>query len=273
MNRRAMRACGLRELGTGIGILATPRPAGWLWGRVGGDTLDLALLGAALAASDTEKQRVAGAAAAVLGVTALDIWCAEQLSEAAAAEVREEGLPPHTLGSRVQHGHVFVRQVITINKPAEELYRFWRDFENLPKVMQHLQSVRNTGERRSHWVAKGPFGRTVEWDSEVTDERPNERIAWRSLPGSEVEHEGMVAFERAPGGRGAVVRVELHYRPPGGVLGATVAKLFGREPGQEINADLRAFKAMMETGEKLRSDATAKGMGAGQPPAEWPPRR
>lgn len=145
---------------------------------------------------------------------------------------------------------------LIINRPPEELYQYWRDFENLPRIMRHLESVRTTGEGRSHWVAKAPAGTSVEWDAEVTEDRPNELIAWRSLEGSEVENSGSVRFEPAHGDRGTVVKVEINYTPPAGALGKLVAKLFGEEPGQKALESLRAFKQFMETGEVVVSDGT-----------------
>jgi len=138
---------------------------------------------------------------------------------------------------------------VTINRPAEELYRFWRDFAQLPRFMKHLDAVRVSGDQKSHWVAHGPAGTRVEWDAEITEDRPNELIAWRSLEGAEVANSGTVRFEPAPGGRGTFVRVALDYRPPAGALGATVAQLFGEAPQQQIEGDLRRFKNLMEAGE------------------------
>lgn len=142
-----------------------------------------------------------------------------------------------------------VRKTITIMRPREEVYRFWRKFENLPKFMRHLIRVEEETERLSHWVARGPAGKEVRWDAEVTVERENEVIAWRSLSGSEVENSGEVLFEDAPGGRGTVVRVMLAYCPPAGVLGAVVAKLFSEEPEGQIADDLRRLRSLLETGE------------------------
>jgi len=163
-----------------------------------------------------------------------------------------------------------VKKAITVNRSPDELYQFWRNFENLPRFMEHLKSVHVTGEKRSHWAAKGPAGATVEWDAEVVDDQPGALIAWRSLDGAAVDNAGTVRFASAPVGRGTEVRVELRYDPPGGALGATVAKLFGEDPTQQVPDDLRHFKQVMETGEITRSDATAKGGGAAQPPAEAP---
>ncbi|HEX8844011.1 MAG TPA: SRPBCC family protein [Pyrinomonadaceae bacterium] len=156
-----------------------------------------------------------------------------------------------------------VEKSVTINKSPEELYRFWRNFENLPKFMNHLESVKTYGDGRSHWVAKAPAGSTVEWDAEVYNEKENELIAWRSLEGADVDNAGSVRFEPAVGGRGTVVRVTLKYDPPAGKLGALVAKLFGEEPGQQVEEDLRRFKQVMETGEAATTEGQPTGRSAG----------
>ncbi|HYO26157.1 MAG TPA: SRPBCC family protein [Lacipirellulaceae bacterium] len=138
-----------------------------------------------------------------------------------------------------------------INKPPQPLYAFWRNFENLPQFMSHLESVRKIDDQRSHWVAKAPklYGGSVEWDAEVTADEPNARIAWRSLPGSDVEHTGSIKFMQALGDRGTKVRVDLEYHPPAGQVGRWLATLFGEEPKQQIHDDLRRFKRLMELGE------------------------
>jgi uncharacterized membrane protein len=157
---------------------------------------------------------------------------------------------PQGPATSVRAGHgVKVEKAITIDKPPEELYRFWRNFENLPRVMTHLRSVQGKEGNRSHWVAKAPLGMSIEWDAEIHNEKPNELIAWRSLEGSEVDTAGSVHFTRAPGGRGTEIHVTLKYDPPTGKIGAAVAKLFGQEPGQQIQEDLRRFKQVMEAGE------------------------
>jgi uncharacterized membrane protein len=157
--------------------------------------------------------------------------------------------------------HVIKR--ITINRPVEEVYQFWRDLENLPRFMQHLEEVHVIGERRSHWVATAPAGRTVEWDAEIVSEQDNELIAWRSLPESDVRHAGTVRFRPAPADRGTEVSVELDYEPPAGAVGAAAAKLFGEEPKQQLADDLRRFKQVMETGEVVRSEGSLEGAGQG----------
>jgi uncharacterized membrane protein len=264
-NRWALRALGLREVVSGVGILAQPRPAGWLWARVGGDLIDLAYLGAALKSRETRGGRLAAAMAAVGGVMALDMLCAERLSaDGQGRRGRARPALSHPWRERAVH----VRKAITIGRSAEDLYRFWRDFGNLPRFMRHLEAVQAIDDRRSHWTAKAPLGRTVEWDAEVTEERPHERLAWRSLEGADVPNHGSVSFEPAPGGRGTVVKVDLRYEPPGGVIGATIAWMFGEEPGQQVQEDLRAFKQLMETGAVVQSEATVKGGGAAQPPAQ-----
>ena len=160
------------------------------------------------------------------------------------------------------HEGIRVERAVTVNRPKEELYQMWRDFENLPRFMEHLELVRvddrDTG--RSHWVARGPLDRRVEWDSEVIEERENELLVWKSLPGSMVESMGRIEFLDAPGGRGTIVRVAMEYNPPGGSLGAAFAKLFGEEPNQQINEDLRHFKQIMEAGEV----ATVQGQPTGR---------
>jgi len=151
---------------------------------------------------------------------------------------------PYELGIRVD-------RAITIERPRWEVYQFWRSFTNLPRFMKNVESVTMLDGNRSHWVAKAPAGRTVEWDAVIHNERDGELIAWRSLPGSDVDHAGSVWFKDAPGGRGTEVCVELQYNPPAGTLGAIVASLFGKEPGQEIQEDLHRLKELLEVGEVL----------------------
>lgn len=152
-----------------------------------------------------------------------------------------------------------VDRAMTINRPRAEVYAFWRDFENLPRFMQHLESVRVTGERQSHWVAKAPLDMQVEWDAEIFEERENELISWRSLPGSQIDNSGIVRFKDAPGDRGTEVQVSLKYNPPGGSASAAFAKLFGEEPDRQVREDLRRFKQILETGETATITGQASG--------------
>lgn len=232
-----LRLLGAREIASGIGILTQRQPAGGLWARVGGDLMDLALLGAAMASPNTNRGALAAATTAVAGVTALDVRCAQQLSA----------------------GAVHVRKSITINRSPEELYQFLHDFENLPRFMAHVESVRRTGEGRLHWVVKTPGGMTVEWDAEVTEDRPNELLAWRTLENAPMQAAGSVRFEHSPGGRGTVVRMDLDLRPPGGPIGPMIAKPFGRGPEQQVQENLRRFRQLMETGEIITTEGQPAG--------------
>lgn len=257
--RTVMRAVGLREIATGVGILTRPKPAGWVWARVAGDVVDLALLGRALGSRKADRPRVAAAMAAVTGVGVLDVLDGQELRRERRAM---EGVPPERA--------VRVAKAITVNRPLEEVFAFWHDFENLPRFMSQLESVRVTGERRSRWRARGPAGRVVEWDVEIFDDRLNELIAWHSVAGAEVDTAGVVQFQPAPGGRGTEVRMELSYEPRGGAIGATLAKLFGADPGQMVGHYLRAFKQVIETGEVLRSEGSLWGPFLPQRPAQPP---
>lgn len=149
-------------------------------------------------------------------------------------------------------------KTVTINKPAAELYQYWRDLPRLPIFMKHIKSITVLDERRSHWVATAPLGQQVEWDAYLIDDRPNELIAWTSIEGAAVEHSGFVRFKPAPADRGTEVKIVIEYNPPGGLLGAAVAKLFGEEPEQQIGDELNRFKQLMEAGEI----ATTKGQSA-----------
>jgi uncharacterized membrane protein len=140
-----------------------------------------------------------------------------------------------------------VEQTVTIHRQREDLFRFWRNFENLPRFMDNLESVRVLDAGFSHWVAKGPAGTRVEWNAEIHNEIENELIAWRSLPGSEVDHAGSVHF--TPTANGTEVRVILRYSPPAGKLGSAVAKLGGEDPERQVVDDLRRLKQVMEPGE------------------------
>lgn len=250
-NRKLLRFYGMRELAAGVGILSQPHTSGWLWARVAGDALDMASLGKSLASGNSDKGKLTTAALAVAGVTALDVYCGRRMTQ----KPMWSGQPVH------------VRQSIVIGRSQEELYAFWKNLENLPSFMDHLDSVAVTGDKRSHWKAKGPAGAIVEWDAEITDDETNRLIAWRSLPGSDIRNSGTVRFERAAGGRGTLLRVELQWSPPAGKVSSVVAKLSGNDPKIQLDAALRALKQIMETGEVIRSDASIhKGTHPAQPP-------
>ncbi len=260
-SRELLRLIGVREIISGMGILSQPRPAGWLWSRVAGDMMDLALLWQALQRPASSQDRVAATTAAIAMITAVDVLASQQASTARA----EAQMPGQSASRRVR--------AITIYKPVEEVFGFWRNLENLPRFMPHLKSVREIDARRSRWSAEGPAGTSIEWEAEIVAERPNELIAWRSLPGSQVHHCGGVRFQQAVNRPGTEVRVEMEVRMPAGPAGELAAKLTGKDPGQEIANDLRTFKQILETGVDLRSDGTV-GVGnrfpqrPAQPPSE-----
>lgn len=243
-HKTLIRVMGMREIVAGIGVLTEDHPSTSMTARVGGDALDLALLGAGLASSKSNKGRVIAATAAVAGVTALDILCRKQLSNGTSAST---------------NGHQRTIQTVSINRTPEECYKFWRDLENLPRFMQHVESVQVLDERRSHWVVRGPAGTKVEWDAEIADDRPNEEIAWRSVEGADVNNSGRVRFERAPAGHGTFVKVHISYEPPAGKAGSLVARLLGKDPSQLIQGDLRRFKQVIETGEIATTEGQPTG--------------
>lgn len=244
-----MRALGVRELMTGVGILRGRNPSPWLWARVLGDVMDLGLLALVMRSSEQTKvsrrDRVPVAMLAVAGVTALDLFTSRQVSrDPFAQRVRGEGRQP-----------VEIRSTITVNRSPDEVYSFWRDFQNLSRFMNNVRSVQVLDQLRSRWTVE-VAGKTLEWDAEITDDRPNELIAWRTLRNADVTNSGEVRFIRAPGGRGTEVHVTIQVRLPGGALGRAAAKLGQKLPEQEVASDLLRLKQVMELGEVTRSDAS-----------------
>ena len=156
-------------------------------------------------------------------------------------------------------GGIYVEESVTINRSPDELYRFWRQLENLPRFMRHLESVERITDTLSRWRAKGPAGTRVEWNAEIINEVPNGLIGWRSIEGSDVISAGSVHFEDAGPGRGTRVRVRLQYSPPGGKVGAAVARLMGRDAETEIREDLRRLKQLIETGEVATTAGQPRG--------------
>ncbi len=154
---------------------------------------------------------------------------------------------------------ITVEKSVTVNRPVAEVYAFWRDFANLPRFMEHLDSVTVGDDGRSHWVAKAPLGQRVEWDAEVINEMRDKMIAWRSVGETATPNAGYVHFEQEPTGRGTVVKVALEYSPPGGVVGAAVAKVLREEPSQQVGEDLRRFKDIMEAGEAPSTEGQPSG--------------
>lgn len=146
-----------------------------------------------------------------------------------------------------------VGRTVTINRPRDEVYAFWRDLPNLAAVMENIERIDTIDERRSHWMVKAPAGRTVEWDSVVTADEPGRLIAWQSVEGADVASSGRVEFRDAAPGRGTIVRATFAYDPPAGAIGEWIAKLFQREPEAQTRRDLRRLKQLLETGEVTSS--------------------
>jgi uncharacterized membrane protein len=227
----AIRVLGARELATGLGILARPRQPLPLWARVAGDAIDLAFLAWSLGARRTHTQRLVGAIASVAGVAALDILASRRVTRSRRAAARP------------------ILRAITVYRPAADAYSFWRDFEQLPRVMSHVESVVDLGGGRSRWTVKLPAGGTVQWEAELIEDRPGERIEWRTVQGSSHLGRGCVTFRPILGGSATEVCVELAR---GRGAEAAIAGLFG---GPQLEGDLRRFKQVLETGEVVRSDA------------------
>ena len=252
-----LRQFGVREIAAGLGILARPKPTYWVWSRVGGDAIDLAWLTRRLRDTDedNDKMKLLAAITAVAGVTALDIMQGTKMTS--------ENLPStgHDEGSfqvgQGDDGTVRLEAQVTVGASPEECYEFWKNLENLPRVVGHLDSVRALGDGRSHWKAKAPAGLSVEWDAETIEDRPNEYIAWHALEHEQVDNLGSVTFVPAPGDRGTEVHLEMEYHPRGGAIGAKIANLFKKIPQGALMMDLRRFKQLMELGEVVQSDATA----------------
>jgi uncharacterized membrane protein len=207
--------------------------------------MDLALLVTALERKRARTGRLAGAIGMVTAIAIADTIETMRLSRRAQAQ--ESGQRTHA------------KAAVTVRRPRDEVYAAWHDFRTLPQFMTHLESVEQRPGGRTHWKATGPAGRTVEWDAEVVEDRPGELIAWRSVGGL-AQHAGSVRFVPAPGDRGTEIHLDLEYSPPGGALGTTVARLFGEEPEQQIEDDLRRFKQLLETGVIVRSEGSPEGV-------------
>lgn len=239
--QRTLRLFGLREITSGVLILSQKRATPWLWSRVAGDLVDLAMLGTASRSSRANSARLLAATAATVGVTLLDTMASLDTVNHEDADTREQG--------------VTVTKSMTIRRPVEEVYAFFRDFRNHARFMSHLSAVEVQGAR-SRWHARGPGGVELTWESELTGERAGEALSWRSLPNSPVLNDGAVTFLKAPGDRGTEIHVQIRYEPPLGLAGLTLAKLFGGIPAIKLENDLRRLKQILETGEVVHSAAS-----------------
>jgi uncharacterized membrane protein len=245
-----VRASGALSLASAANILNRGKPAPLGLARLACVALELTLLGrsASHAASRGRSRRLALTGAGIAAAAMLD------MSSAIKQGSRQ------TMGERTtESGALAVEKSITVNKSPEECYRFWRNFDRFPEFMQHLEAVEKITDTRSHWKARAPIGSSVEWDAEITADQPGEMLAWHSVEGADVDNGGTVRFEPAPGGRGTLVRVEMQYKPPGGKAGALVAKLFGENPSQQMDGDLRRFKQLIETGEITTTEGQPSG--------------
>jgi uncharacterized membrane protein len=266
-----VRAIGVRELGAGMPLIAAPEAPVWLWARVIGDAMDAALLTRALRSRDTDRGQVSAALAAAGAIAVVDVAAALIVTRNAQTHGGRGGERDQASPMGSSSDGRTVTAAVSVNRPPNEVYEFWRDFANLPQFMQHVEEVRvSDGGVQSHWKAKGPGGASVEWDAEIVEDQPNRLISWRSLPGSQVANGGNVRFEAAPAGRGTNIRVELDYEPPAGPVGVIVAKLSGEEPGQQVPDDLRRLKQILETGEVVLSEATVGERKVRQRPARPP---
>ena len=177
---------------------------------------------------------------------------------------RDDGPAVDSRRSEVQEGEAgrdekaVVGRTVTIDRPREEIYAFWRRFSNLAGIMENVERIDERDAKRSHWVVKAPAGKTVEWDSVVVDDEPGRLISWQSVEGSDIRTSGRIEFFDAPPGRGTYVRATIAYDPPGGVIGEWIAKLLQREPNVQMRRDLRRLKQFLETGE-ITSSASPSG--------------
>ena len=207
-----------------------------------------ALAGGGLVLAGLGRQSIGGLALAAVGGSLVYRGFSGHCMVYEALGVNRAGFANPALGVRAQHGYRHEKTLL-IDRSPEELYRFWRRLENLPQVMQHLVSVSEDGTGCSHWVARVPGFGEISWDAEMINDRENELIAWRSVPGSELDTAGSVHFRRAPGDRGTFLDVSLKYDPPGGKVGATIASLFGSGFGRIMDADLHELKRRLESAE------------------------
>ncbi|HWR14300.1 MAG TPA: SRPBCC family protein [Terriglobales bacterium] len=188
--------------------------------------------------------------AAIVGGSALAVYGLTRRSKTGAALATAGGLLAFG-GTRIstEPQEIHTESSFTVNVSPEEAFRFWTNFENLPKFMSHLQSVRDLGNGRSEWVARGPMQMRIKWTAQIVDQRENQWIVWRSDADSVLPNTGSVQFRKAPGDRGTEITIVMQYQPPAGPIGKAVAMMFGKDPSQTIYEDLRHFKQLMEAGE------------------------
>lgn len=208
-----------------------------------GERLASVVAGATLALWGLRRRSLGGllvaGAGAALGWRGVTGHC--NAYEALGVDRATSGTVEGNLGIKIERS-------VAVAVPRAQVFRIWRNFTNLPRIMSHLERVEALTPTRSRWVLKPLAGTTVEWDAEIINEQPDELIAWRTLGHALVEHAGSVRFEPIDGGGSTLVSVSLQYAPPGGEMGHAVASLFGEDAGRQIEEDLRTFKHAVETG-------------------------
>ena len=236
--RSLLPGVGLRELASGVGLLSARRKAPWLWSRVVGDGMDLAvLLSRVLSRNNPRRLNAVIATGVVTAITAADIIASVRSGNALDGAASPSAPDAYAASS------------VIVNKSAQACYEFWRNPSNLPRISTMLESVSVIDEQTSQWVAHGVRGRRIEWQSRITADAPGDRIAWRSVEGGSLYHAGVVSFQKATGGRGTLVNVTMHFKVPGGPAALSLAKVLGLDPRTEVREDLRRFKQFMEAGE------------------------
>jgi uncharacterized membrane protein len=186
----------------------------------------------------------------IAGATALVLYGLTRRNKTGLAIATAGGLVAYKQArSQAQNSKQTATAVFRVNTTSTEAYKLWRNFESLPRFMAHLDAVRVLDDRRSEWTAKGPLDSRVRWKAEITEDEPNRRIAWRSLPGSQLETSGWVEFREDPQGRGSTVRAQVEYSNPLGAVGLGLLTALGKNPNFVIKEDLRRFKALLEAGE------------------------
>lgn len=240
-----VRAMGVRELASGVAVLARAAHPAPGWVRIIGDALDLGLLGFALSSRGSKKHRLAIAIGAIAGIAALDVVAARR-------------------SARLRHKAPVIATV-TINSPPKMVYEFFRKLDQLPRFMDYLTSVEPIDERRSRWTAKLPTGKTVSWEAEILEDRPGEVVSWQSVAGSTVKTRGRITFTRAPGRDMTEVRIEMYLDVLGSSPITGLARLFAK---YQVKGDLRRLKQVIETGEVLFSDASTHRLPHPAQPAE-----
>jgi len=220
------------------------------------------LLGAALISAGLGRRRLSGLAVALGGLAlikrGLSGHCGLYDKMGVTTSDAPRAARPHDYFERGIH----VEESVTVQRPAADVFTFWRNLENLPRFMDHVKEVRILDNKRSHWVVRGPAG-SIEWDAEIINEEPNRLISWKTTAEAQVDNAGTVMFREAPGGRGTEIRVVLDYLPPAGKVGAAVARLLGENPGRQIREDLRCMRELLETGEVPTTEGQSSGRESG----------